>query len=302
MAKWTNILILFFWGVGSVFAQGGSSVKASVSKNKILIGEPLELTVETYFSPESMKKATIIDTIPHFEFLEKPVMDTIDKNGGLHIKRIYKITSFDSGHWIIPSFILAGKIKSDTIGIDVVFSDFDPEQDYHDIKGIIETEPPEKNKQWWYIVGGVLLFSAALYFFLRKKKPAAVSVAYEKPVDAYAEAMHSLEELRVGNFSVKAYFTRLTDIFRLYVFRKKGIQSLQRTTDDLVMQLKNAGFKKDEFDRLSSSLRLADFVKFAKYNASDDDKAISFSNVLAAIKSIEAKTNTDLEKEIKPDG
>lgn len=302
MAKWTNILILFFWGVGSVFAQGGSSVKASVSKNKILIGEPLELTVETYFSPESMKKATIIDTIPHFEFLEKPVMDTIDKNGGLHIKRIYKITSFDSGHWIIPSFILAGKIKSDTIGIDVVFSDFDPEQDYHDIKGIIETEPPEKNKQWWYIVGGVLLFSAALYFFLRKKKPAAVSVAYEKPVDAYAEAMHSLEELRVGSFSVKAYFTRLTDIFRLYVFRKKGIQSLQRTTDDLVMQLKNAGFKKDEFDRLSSSLRLADFVKFAKYNASDDDKAISFSNVLAAIKSIEAKTNTDLEKEIKPDG
>lgn len=301
MLKKINITALFFFFIVSVFAQTGGSIKTSVSKNKILIGEPLELTIETYLPSGLTNKETIVDTIPHFEFLKKPVTDTTGEGQELRIKSVYRITSFDSGHWVIPSFVLSGKIKSDTIGIDVVFSDFDPEQDYHDIKGIIETEPPEKNKQWWYIVGGVLLLSAALYFFLRKKKPAAVSVAYEKPVDAYAEAMHSLEELRVGNFSVKAYFTRLTDIFRLYVFRKKGIQSLQRTTDDLVMQLKNAGFKKDEFDRLSSSLRLADFVKFAKYNASDDDKAISFSNVLAAIKSIEAKTNTDLEKEIKPD-
>lgn len=301
MLKKIIITALLFFFVASVLAQPGASIEVAVNKNKILIGEPLELTIETYMPPGLSKKESVVDTIPHFEFLEKPVTNEIDEGQGLRIKSFYKMTSFDSGHWVIPSFVLSGKIKSDTIGIDVVFSDFDPEQDYHDIKGIIEAEQPEKNKQWWYIVGGVFLLSAALYFFLRKKKPAAVSVAYEKPIYAYAEAMRSLEELRVGNLSGKAYFTRLTDIFKLYVFRKKGIQSLQRTTDDLVLQLKDAGFNNDECDRLSSSLRLADFVKFAKYNASDDDKAISFSNVLAAIKSIEAKTNTDLEKEIKPD-
>ncbi len=169
-----QILFLFsLFVVQLVIAQGGSTIKASVDKNKILIGEPIQLTVEVYLSPESVKKFISIDSIEHFELLEKPIIDTTDKEGGLNIKGVYKITSFDSGHWVIPSFVLSKDVKTDTIPVDVVFSDFDPAQDYHDIKDILEANPAEKKAEWWwYAAGGALLLALLLFYLLKKKKPA----------------------------------------------------------------------------------------------------------------------------------
>ncbi len=302
MIKRINIITLFFFCASAVFAQGSSSVKASVNKSKILIGEPLELIVETYLPPNLAAKNLVTDTIPHFEFLEKPFTDSFDKNGSLIIKTLYRLTSFDSGHWVIPSFVLAGKLKTETIGIDVVFSDFDPEQDYHDIKDIIEVEPPEKKNQWlWFLIGGTILLGAVLYYFLRRNKSEIIAPVPEKNVDAFEEAMQNMELLRRDKLSGKIFFTRLTDIFRLYVFKKTGIHSLQRTTDDLVLQLKDIGLDRKNFDNLSASLRLADFVKFAKYAAGDDDIENAFAHIITAIRAIEELHNKNLEMKKAPD-
>ncbi len=77
--------------------------------------------------------------------------------------------------------------------------------------------------------------------------------------------MKQLEQLQRDKPETKLYYSKLTDIFRLYIFQKKGILSLQKTTDDLVIQLKSLNLNKEQFDKLSQSLRLSDFVKFAKY-------------------------------------
>ncbi len=269
-----------------VIAQGGATIKASVDKNKILIGEPLQLTIEVYLSPESVKKFIDIDSIEHFEFLEKPVVDTTDKEGGWNIRAVYKITSFDSGHWVIPSFTLSQDVKTDTIPIDVVFSDFDPNQAYHDIKDIIEVQPSKKKQWWWYVAGGALLLLLLVLFLLRKKKtlPAAISKVIISP---YQEAMEQLEQLERDKPDAKQYHSRLTDIFRLYVFRKKAILSLQKTTDDLVVQLRTLNLSKEQFDKLSQSLRLSDFVKFAKYLPSGDDNRSCFEDIKNTIVTIE---------------
>ncbi|MGH2554061.1 MAG: hypothetical protein ACRDEB_10105, partial [Chitinophagaceae bacterium] len=125
-------------------AQGGATIKASVDKNKILLGEPVLLSIEVYYSSESEKKLVEIDSIPHFEFLGKPVIDTIEQKNGMRIRSNFKITSFDSGHWVIPSFVLTSSAMTDTIPVDVVFSDFDPKREYHGLKEIIELPPPKK--------------------------------------------------------------------------------------------------------------------------------------------------------------
>lgn len=267
-------------------AQGGATIKANVDKNKILIGEPITLTVEAYLSPESVKKFIVIDSINHFEFLEKPVIDTPDKTGGWNIKAVYKITSFDSGHWIIPSFVLLPDVKTDTIPVDVLFSDFDPNQDYHDIKDIIEVKPSENMQWWWYVAGGVLLL-ATLIFYLAKKKKQQPVIVPKLIVNAYDEAMKGLEELQQSKPDAKQYHSRLVEIFRLYVYRRKGILSLQKTTDDLVLQLKELGLPKEQFEKLSQSLRLSDFVKFAKYIPSNDDDMNCFKIIFESIKQIE---------------
>jgi hypothetical protein len=270
-----------------VFAQGGSTIKASVDKNKILIGEPIQLIVEVYLSPESVKKFISIDSIEHFELLEKPIIDSTDKEGGLNIKGVYKITSFDSGHWVIPSFVLSKDVKTDTIPVDVVFSDFDPQQEYHDIKDILEANPAEKKAEWWwYAAGGALLLALLLFYLLKKEKPIPVS-APKVIINPYEEAMKQLEQLQRDKPETKLYYSKLTDIFRLYIFQKRGILSLQKTTDDLVIQLKSLNLNKEQFDKLSQSLRLSDFVKFAKYIPGNEDDSNSFNEIRNAIITIE---------------
>ena len=270
-----------------VTAQGGSTIKASVDKNKILIGEPIQLTVEVYLSPESIKKFISIDSIEHFELLEKPIIDSTDKEEGLNIKGVYKITSFDSGHWVIPSFALSKDVKTDTIPVDVVFSDFDPGQDYHDIKDILEANPAEKKAEWWwYAAGGALLLALLLFYLLKKKKSQPVAVP-KVIINPYEEAMKQLEQLQRDKSETKLYYSKLTDIFRLYIFQKKGILSLQKTTDDLVIQLKSLNLSKEQFDKISQSLRLSDFVKFAKYIPCNEDDSNSFNEIRNAIITIE---------------
>jgi len=277
----------FLLFVQNGFAQGSASIKASVDKNKILIGEPVELTLEAFLPPSAVIGFVSIDTIAHFEFVEKPAIDTIKKNGGIAIRGVYKITSFDSGHWVIPSFTISKGVRTDTIPVDVVFSDFDPSQDYHDIKDILDVHPARKKENWWwYVGGGVLLLALLLLYVLRKKKPARVPVP-EVVSNPYEEAIKELEKLQKEKPEAKQYYPRLTDIFRLYIFRKRGILSLQKTTDDLILQMQTLNLSKGQLDKLAQSLRLADFVKFAKYIPTSDDDKTSFEEIKKSITTLE---------------
>ncbi len=278
------------------FAQGGATVKATVDKNKILIGEPLLLTIETEIPENAAIKFLTIDSIAHFEFLEKPVIDTASTNNGTIIKGVYKITSFDSGHWIIPSFILSAAVRTDTIPVDIVFSDFDPNQDYHDIKDILEADPPiKKTEWWWYAAGGAILLALLLLYLLKKKKAQPVSMV-KATINPYEEAMKELERLRRQKPEAKEYYSKLTDIFRLYIFQKNGILSLQKTTDDLVLQLKGLNLGKEQFDKLSQSLRMSDFVKFAKYIPTNEDDVNCFNEIKKSIMTLEQSGSQSASK------
>jgi hypothetical protein len=286
----TSILLFFLFITPWAIAQGQGSIKASVDKNRILIGEPLQLIIDAEVKVTS--KLFKIDTIPHFELLKAPKIDSTSNDGITKVRIIMELTSFDSGHWVIPSFAISSRIKTDTIPIDVVFSEFDPNKDYNDIKDILEVDIKEKQfPWWWYAAGGVLLIAVVVYL-VKRKKPVVKPVAPKMAVDAYEEAMRDLEELQRNKPGAKIYYTRLTDIFRLYLFRKKGILSLQKTTDDLLIQLKSLDLPKEQFEKLSQSLRLGDFVKFAKYVPATEDDRNVLEDIRQAIKTIEKPVAT----------
>jgi hypothetical protein len=281
------ILLLFFSGA-SIFsnAQNKTTVKASIDKNKILIGEPIKLSVEVNIPRNDAVRFFTIDSLPHFEFLEKQKIDTSESGNETVVKQIFKITSFDSGHWVIPSFVLEKNIATDTIPVDVDFSNFDPNQDYHDIKEIIEVNPIEKKNWLWFIISGAILFILIIIWLLsmRKKK---VVLSVQPVVNPYEEAMKQLGQLRKQNLTPKQYYSELVDIFRLYIFRKKEILSLQKTTDDLILQLKSINLDKEQHAQLAQALRLSDFVKFAKYVPSNEDDVNVFNTIKNSIMTIE---------------
>jgi len=281
-----SVFVILFFSALIAAAQGGISVNASVDKNKILIGEPISLIIEENVSTTRKPIYFQIDSIQHFEFLEKPRFDTINSNNITTIKEIYKITSFDSGHWLIPSFIFSKKIKTLALPIDVVFSAFDPNQPYHDIKGNLEVNPVKEKNDWWLYIGAAatIIVMIIIWLLTRKKKP---SISPEESIDPYKEAMQSLKQIKKKNISGKEYYSEIVNIFRQYVALKKNIQSFQKTTDDLVLQLQILKMNKEQFAQLTDILRLSDWVKFAKYIPSKEDDQIIFETIKNSIQSIE---------------
>ncbi len=282
-----NIFLFVLFIVQQAAAQKGA-VKASVDKQKILIGQPLLLTIEAEIPATGGMKFPTIDSIAHFEFSGEPVIDSSVSGAITKIRAVYTITSFDSGHWVIPSFALSRNIKTDTIPVDIVFSDFDPAKDYNDIKDILEVKVEKKEFPWWWYAAGGAVLVAVLVWLLRRKSPAVAAAPVPKVmISAYEEAIKELEQLERNKPAAKQYYSKLTDIFRLYIYRKKNVLSLQKTTDDLVVQLKGLHLEKEQFDKLSQSLRLSDFVKFAKYLPGEEDDRAAFRDILQAIKTIE---------------
>ena len=269
-------------------AQSKTVAKATVNKTQILIGEPITLTLEVDVPEHEPIRFFRLDSLSHFEFLNQQEIDTVNTGSGTILTQVIHITSFDSGHWVIPSLSIGENVATDSIPVDVGFSPFNPDQPYHDIKEIIEVSPEEKKEKikWWYFVAGAIALLLILVLIFRKKKKPVVQVV-QPPADPYREAMAELEKLQKEKLEAKQYYSRLIDIFRVYVFAKKGIHSLQNTTEDLVMQLRHLNMPKDQFDQLAQGLRLSDFVKFAKYIPSAEDDKSVFNVIMRAIQQIE---------------
>ena len=136
---------LFF--VLFVSAQSKTTVKASIDRSGILIGEPIRLTLEADIPEHEPIRFFQPDSIPHFEFLNIEKIDTSNTGSGTVLSQVIHITSWDSGHWVIPSFQLGENIATDTLPVDVGFSPFNPEQPYHDVKEIIEVNPQEEKQK-----------------------------------------------------------------------------------------------------------------------------------------------------------
>lgn len=278
-------------------AQKKITIRSVIDKNKIVIGEQIHLDLEADFPLQEPMRFFTIDSIPHFEILERKKIDTVDNREGIKLSQSLTLTSFDSGHWVIPSFELPSDkpMYTDSLAVDVGFSPFDPNQDYHDIKDVIDVPVQEKKEEtwYWYAAASALLAGAIIYLLLRKKKKPVTKVAFINP---YAQAKQELEKLQKENLSSKAFYTRLVDIFRLYISRRKGIDSLQKTTDDLVVQLRMLKLPTEEFNQLAQSLRMSDFVKFAKFEPSENDKGGSFKTIKDFIDNIE-KAEVQKEKQ-----
>ena len=65
----------------------------------------------------------------------------------------------------------------------------------------------------------------------------------------------------------------------------------------MVLQLRNLDMGKEQFDKLAQSLRLSDFVKFAKYIPTSEDDKSAFEEIKKAIITIEKS-----EAEVLPSG
>ncbi|MCF3107248.1 BatD family protein [Niabella sp. CC-SYL272] len=271
----------------SLYAQG-PSVTASVDKNKILLGEPVLLTLEIRGSANSKVQPLKLDSIPHFEFLSKDSTVKEAQGGQQIIRQYFRITSFDSGRWAIPPIVLSPEAKTASILMDVVFTDpFDPSQPYHDIQDI-RSVPFKLGKQfekWWYMIALLLIMiTLIIYWMTGEKKPRVETKVYRS---AYARAKHQLEALKTSGVPESRFYARLVEILRAFLSERARVNSLQQTSGDLVEKIKPLFADEQLYRSLAQVLSLCDLVKFAKYDPEDTEAQSAYEVINKGIDHIE---------------
>jgi BatD DUF11 like domain len=278
MAKILSYIVsclILLAGYLPVYAQETPTVKASLDKNQILIGEPLRFSIDVKSPMVSGNQLPQFDSIPHFELIEKGSRDSLISATGASYHLEWKLTSFDSGTRYIPSFaVIVGKqsYKTDSLAVEVSYGKVDSAQDYHDIKTIIDIENPDVKYIPWIL--GALTIVALFLFVWYIRKPFIKETVNRQPSTAsqktaFDEAMATLDQLRnmlrEDPDSVKKYYSGIYDTLRLFMNRKLGLVTMEKTSGELIMMLSNLKMDREEFSKLNNALRMGDFVKFAKY-------------------------------------
>jgi hypothetical protein len=273
-------LLLIFLLLSFMVNAQPPSISTSIDKKAILIGEHLSYKVEASIPSNAYKLnwLSIPDSIDHFEMVERPKTDSSVNGDMLTTKRLITITSFDSGVWTIPSFVVnfdplngdtAFNLFTDSIQINVTWSPMDSTKTFHDIKTIIEIKDEWPFWMWVAAALSALLLIVLIYYLVKnliKKKPQPVFKSKLSPLE---EAMQSLNELQkqqlLSKGEVKQFHSKLSDIFKRYISRKTGSGLFSLTTDEILIRVNEININKENSALIANTLRMSDAVKFAKY-------------------------------------
>lgn len=285
-----HIITVIFLLLISFAVNAQVNVRSNIDRDNILIGETVSLTVEAYTPIGANVIWLKADTIPHFEMLKKEAVDTLQNIDAKKLSQNFSITSFDSGKQYIPPFEIVVDNRSyftDSIPITVSFAPFNPDEDYRDIKEIIEVKkPPVEFLPWLMIALTAICVAIIALLWRRKRSTIAVQKKAVTIISPYEEAMKALAQLalkNVNNGEAKSYYSEINDILRRYVSRKFSVATFERTNEELIIELSGKGIPKGAFINLAQSLRMSDVVKFAKYHPTDEDNKNNLKIVTSSI-------------------
>jgi hypothetical protein len=90
---------------------------------------------------------------------------------------------------------------------------------------------------------------------------------------------------------VKDYYTRLTDIIRVYLEDRYEVRAMEQTTYEILSQFKdeNSPIKGKLYSSLQKTLDTSDLVKFAKYTPLADENHFVLVNAYALVEETKAE-------------
>lgn len=278
----TQVLCLWLVACG-LFCLAASAQKISTNTNKstIRIGEQFELklTVEPTNNTHLLIDTwfNIPDTCNHFEVLQRLPIDTLEVDGIKSYSQKILLTSYDTGSYQLPVFkiVMVDKKQfvTELLPIKVLPVDISNMQDYHDIKEIIEVEPETDWFLWAEIGTGILIFIVLLFFVIKyfsKKKPIKSIKQKAVAVDDILQQIDALQPFITSN-QYKQLFTQLIVITRNFSDAQLQIATLTKTTDEYMVLLKGKVGNEPTQVQYYQLLRLADAVKFAKFQPAESE-------------------------------
>jgi hypothetical protein len=277
------------------------TIQTSLDTNKTEIGERVQLK----YILEKDKHDVIL--LPEFsdtliegvEVLEQASIDSVNlKNNKVRVEQKLLITSFEEGMYYIPpqAFILKSKALTDTIFsqasyIEVVGVAIDTTNSIRDISASESAPIILRDFLPLFVLMALVAIALVIVFIIRRmKKKKGLLDSPEKPKEpAHIIAFRELDKLKAQKLwqqkQVKEYYSRLTQIIRIYIENRYGILAMEKPSSEILIELRNLGFGKDinltEFENL---LILADIIKFAKGDARPEENIEHIENAYKLVK------------------
>ena len=268
------------------------SIQTRLDRSEIRIGEQaaVEMTIRTDDLARTRFHLVEDSTgIERFRVLAFGATDTVDLGGGLkEIQAKMIVTSFDSTLITLPPILVetpSGRALSKPLALNVISPQVDmshPER-FEPIIAPWEVRLTladilEMLARFLFIfpVGFILLALGILYRRWRKRRadqPIPSQPLREKTLlEIFTERLTELETYPLhsqGDF--KVYYTKLIEELRLFFGSLYGIETNEKTSEDLLHALAEQGVDRPSLDKTAGILQLADVVKFAKSLPSQEE-------------------------------
>lgn len=316
------VLFLLFWGLepDKLPAQNVEAI-GTLSTDTVVPGQQFgfELNIKV---PENfqVKWPVFADTLSaSIEIISRNTTETSapDTEGNKILRQQFVLTTFDTGWAYLPginiqfapegdtSFYLAQSnplmLRVQPVNIDTT-AVFKPIKDNEGI-------PLTFAEIFPWIIGslGIAALIAGLIWLLRKRKPSAAApkVVIKQGLPPHVIAIDQLEQLRLEKLwqqgQLKQYYTRLSDIIRMYIEAQFPVNAVEMTTHEILASLKPLDINDEAMNKLALTLELSDLVKFAKAQPTGMENDMSLNHLIDFVNesygSTSAITDGVIEKE-----
>ena len=285
-------LAMLMAGGGAAHA-GHVVITASLdSTGTMLMGKTKKWHVEVVHDRGTRGTLLMPDTLaPQVEIASLGKNDTVDlDNNRVQINRDILIQAFDSGAYQLPPMRLV--VDGDTFASKPLTLHVTPVQvdmngklkPYKPVQSLdgslLDYLPDHMVRYWLLYLLAALLVVGLLYAYLRWWRKGINPLKPEKKrLPPYEEAVAALQRLKDRqlwqNGQEKEYYSELTDILRVYIDRRFGINAVEMSSTEIKQTLRHNEQTKLASEQVDQLLTIADFVKFAKFSPLADENVLS---------------------------
>ena len=297
-----------------IIPSGPAYLKQLQQRDSVLIADQIEYG----FQLDGVKSGTEI-ALPDFSEVSNDTLfllrnwkiDTLKvqkKKGTVDIRGSVVLVPFEEGTYELPQIPVLR--KADGVADTLIFDSQVLEVktmpvdtatfEIHDIKGQVRY-PLTLAEILPYVQWALLIVSALIlvvYFILRSFRKKEEDL-HKDP--AYIVALRQLDRYHSDKFwapeKQKSFYSGVTDTLKAYIEDRFGVDAPEMTTAELFAELKSdKDITPELFNEMKNLFETADFVKFAKHVAPDEENA---KVVPLAVRFVTSTYQAQLEEEVE---
>ena len=259
-------------------APAGPTVETAVSAATAAVGDPITVVLTVRHAADAeVRWPDPVDAAP-FELLDAPgAQSAASPDGGVESRLELRVAAFELGELSFPPLDLevvdagggATALATEAVTVAVESVGRDEGGDIRDIKGPLAIPFAVVTLLPW--IAALLAVTAAAAWLYRRHRRRARPEAFVPalpPRPAHEVAREALDTLEAAGLlergEIKTYHIRLSDILRVYLEGRFGVDAMEMTTGEVLDGLLRTDADRGAVADVRRVLDRCDLVKFAK--------------------------------------